>query len=243
MESKLKRIFRKLKSFGSVLRGVAKVSFSQEGEDIIINSLLERLHIKNPTYLDIGANEPIKFNNTYNMYLRGCRGTLVEPNAYLCAQLKSVRPNDNVLNYGIGSDNQRQADYYMFSNQHGVHNTFSKENAENTAREGYPIEKVVKLELKDINDVISENFKEAPTVISLDVEGLDEVILKKLNFEQHQPLIVCVETVDFSINKELTKLNSIIDYMASKNYFIYADTHLNTIFCSRKLFDYHMSKL
>jgi hypothetical protein len=85
-----------------------------------------------------------------------------------------------------------------------------------------------------VNEVIAEHFAGAPTVISLDVEGLDEIILDRLDFEKYQPLLVCVETVNFKVKGELNKRKSILDLMLSKGYFIYADTHVNTIFCSRK---------
>ncbi|MGB5027475.1 MAG: hypothetical protein WBO38_03165, partial [Chitinophagaceae bacterium] len=39
-------------------------SYSQSGEDIIVSYLFERMGIKKPTYLDIGANHPIALSNT-----------------------------------------------------------------------------------------------------------------------------------------------------------------------------------
>ena len=234
---KLKRIVRKLKSFGPVMKGIASVTFSQFGEDIIMLKMLERYKVKNITYLDIGANEPISSSNTYNFYLRGYSGVLIEPNMALCEELKSTRPRDKVLNFGIGNNNETEADYYMFGDNHTALNTFSKEEAINSEKEGIPIQKVIKLPLKDVNDVISENFTGSPTIISLDVEGLDEMILRKLDFDKHQPLLICVETVSFNMNKELIKKKSILDLLIDKGYFIYADTHVNTIFCSRELFN------
>ena len=234
---KIKRIIRKLKSCILVMRGIGKVSFSQYGEDNIIISILDRFNIKDVTYLDIGANEPIRINNTYNLYLRGYTGVLVEPNLVLCEQIKRARPRDKVLNFGIGINDQKEADYYMFAESNGVYNTFSKETAISTEKEGLSIHKVIKLPLKDINKVISDNFTKAPTIISLDIEGLDEEILRKLDFSKYQPLLICVETVNFSVKSELVKTSSLIDFLLSKGYFIYADTHINTIFCSRELFN------
>jgi len=230
----VKRIIRKLESFMLIMKGIGKVSFSQYGEDLIIVSIIDRFNIKNISYLDIGANQPIKLNNTYCLYLRGYSGVLVEPNVYLCNQLKSVRPNDKILNIGISDNNVEEADYYTFDD--GLYNTFSKETAVSTEKEGMQIKKIIKIALKDINEIISENFEQSPTIISLDVEGMDERILHKLDFEKYQPLLICVETVNFSIKSALIKTESLLDFMKSKGYFIYADTHINTIFCSEKLF-------
>lgn len=40
-------------------------SFSQFGEDLIIESALNIIKEKNITYLDIGANHPFLISNTY----------------------------------------------------------------------------------------------------------------------------------------------------------------------------------
>ena len=234
---KIKRIFRKLQSFMAVMKGLAGVSFSQFGEDIIMQKMLERYKVKNITYLDIGANYPILGSNTYNFYLRGYTGVLIEPNVVLYNKIKKVRPKDKCLNYGVGIDNQKEADYYMFAPENCGMNTFSAQEAQNYENEGVKIQKVVKLPLKDVNEVIAENFSESPTVISIDVEGLDELILNKIDFDKYQPLLICVETVNFNLNGELTKRQSILDLLLSKGYFIYADTHVNTIFCYRKRFN------
>jgi FkbM family methyltransferase len=232
-----KRIIRKFKSFLPVMRGIANVSFSQFGEDIIMLRMLERYGVVNITYLDIGANDPVHGSNTYAFYLRGFTGVLIEPNISLYNKLKNIRPMDKSLNFGISSGNHTDADYYMFSEENNGMNTFSKEEAINYEKEGFRIKKTIKLPLRDINDVLAENFNEAPTIISLDVEGLDEIILQKIDFEKYQPLLICVETVSYNKNGELTKRKGILDLLISKGYFIYADTHVNTIFCSRKKFD------
>ncbi len=239
---KIKRIFRKLHSFMPVMEGLAGVSFSQFGEDIIMLKMLERYKVKNITYLDIGANYPILGSNTYNFYLRGYTGVLIEPNEVLYNKIKKVRPKDKCFNFGVGIDNQKEADYYMFAPENCGMNTFSALEAQNYEKEGVKIQKVVKLPLKDINEVIADNFTDAPTVVSIDVEGLDELILNKFDFNKYQPLLICVETVNYNLDGELTKRQSILDLLISKGYFIYADTHVNTIFCSRKRFNELISK-
>src|SRR4051794_18414209 len=57
-----------------------RLSFAQQGEDLVVDSLFGALKVAKPTYLDIGAYEPIRSNNTYLFYRQGGRGVLVEPN-------------------------------------------------------------------------------------------------------------------------------------------------------------------
>src|SRR5262245_15943736 len=80
-----------------VRRKVAKTSFAQQGEDLIVESICGHLAIPIRTYLDIGAFDPTIASNTYFFYRKGCRGVLVEPNPALCRTLKRHRPRDTVL--------------------------------------------------------------------------------------------------------------------------------------------------
>src|SRR5262249_41785767 len=40
-------------------------SFAQSGEDLIVSFIFAHLKLSQPTYIDIGAGDPIKWNNTY----------------------------------------------------------------------------------------------------------------------------------------------------------------------------------
>ncbi len=135
---------------------------------MIVESICGFLKIEKPTYLDIGAADPIVSNNTYLFYQQGCRGVLVEPNPAFCLKLRSARPRDTVLDVGIGTTDQAEADYYVISGHLGEWlNTFSKEEAERvTSSPGSTnrIEKVLKMHLVNINKVIGEHFQRAPTL-------------------------------------------------------------------------------
>ncbi len=137
-------------------------TFSQAGEDRIVNFAITLLRLAPVTYLDIGANDPIVMNNTYYFYRQGHRGVLVEPNVELCKNLREVRPQDTTLAAGIGVTAVKEADYYLL-NHHAL-NTFSKEQAEKLVNEtnGHvKIKEVIKVPLLNINDVMQEHFKGA----------------------------------------------------------------------------------
>jgi hypothetical protein len=108
-----------------------KQSYSQQGEDLIVESIFDYLGIEHPSYLDVGAADPVRFNNTYLFHRKGCRGVLVEPNPDYCRRLSAERPKDTVLNIGIGFTDQKESDYYMIGGVANAAdlNTFSKEQA------------------------------------------------------------------------------------------------------------------
>jgi FkbM family methyltransferase len=227
-----KRLIRKTIASLYIFRAKANPSFAQAGEDVIVQYLFNKLKIKRPTYLDIGANLPVLGNNTYFFYNKGSRGVCVEPDPDLYRKIQRCRPKDTNLNYGIGVNNHASADFFIFPDPHSGWNTFSKEEAEQRERgTGIRIKEIKKSPLKSINEVIAENFETYPNFLSIDVEGLDLAILETIDFEKYKPEIICAETITFSPIRQGEKISEIADFLKTKNYFVFADTHINTIFC------------
>ncbi len=206
------------------------MSFAQCGEDIIINFILEQLGRHKPSYLDIGAHHASYLSNTYFFYKKGAVGVCVEPDPLLCESIKKRRKRDKCLNIGIGvSEKDKSAPFYVLSVK--TLSTFSKVEAERYASYGHhKIEEVLQIPLLTVNDVIKDNFANCPDFISLDVEGWDMQILKSLDLSRYRPPVFCIETLTYTENKTERKITEIIDYMLSKNYFLYADTYINSIF-------------
>lgn len=237
----LKSAVKKL--FVNALFAHLRRSYSQSGEDIIISDLFTRLGIGHPTYLDIGANEPVALSNTYRLYTRGSRGVCVEPNPVLYKKLLAKRKGDVCINAGVAFDERTSGDFYLFPEKfHGL-NTFSKSDAafwEHTGTKeiGKPkVEKTISMPLININEIMQKHFAGHPNFISLDVEGLDLEIARTIDFNQFRPEVFCVETLAYAENGKEIKNQSIIDFFTSKGYFIYADTYINTIFCRRDAYE------
>jgi FkbM family methyltransferase len=211
----------------------AHVSFAQQGEDLVIKNLFDTFNVIGPSYIDIGAWDPIINSNTYLFYWQGSRGVLVEPNPALCTRLKSVRPNDTVLNIGIGVTDQKDADYYIVEGD-GQANTFSKKQADGWGKiAGHSvIKKVIKMPLVNINEVLQENFKRGPDLFSVDAEGFDEAILKSLDFDRFRPKVICAETAELGTGKVIT---AIVGFLESKNYSVRGSTFVNSIFLDNAL--------
>ena len=181
------------------------------------------------TYLDVGAHDPIKINNTYYFYRKGSRGVLVEPNVAMCRRLREVRPADTTLEAGIGLTNEAAADYYLMTED--AWNTFSKEEAELMTRNTngrIKVEKVVKMPLYDINDVMHKYFDgRAPSYLSIDAEGLHLAILKKVDYARFRPKVICVETLVAGTNKYIPET---AEFMKTVDYVARGATFVNTLF-------------
>jgi FkbM family methyltransferase len=217
-------------------------SYSQSGEDIIISDLFARLNIAQPSYLDIGANEPIALSNTYRLYSKGSRGVCIEPNPVLYKKLRATRAKDVCINAGVAFDESTEADYFVFpEDAHGL-NTFSKTDADFWEQTGieslgkFKVQEVIKTKLININDLISSYFNPYPNFISLDVEGLDLQIAKTLDFEKYKPEVFCVETLMYTNDKKELKNQELISFFNERGYFVYADTYINTVFCLKSAY-------
>ncbi len=207
----------------------SRTSFAECGEDLVIYDLAHLiLKLQKPTYLDIGAANPVRANNTYLMYTMHSRGVLVEPNPTFVEQERTERPEDVVLNVGIGIDGTREADYYVIRNRPEL-NTFSPGQAamlRKTISDDI-VERVVKMPLMPINRVIEDHFAgKGPDVLSIDVEGLDLAILRTLDFDKLRPGVICAETIlgPTGTNRELG------EFVVSKGYVVRGGSHVNTVF-------------
>jgi FkbM family methyltransferase len=211
-----------------------KKSYSQCGEDIIIQFIFNNLKITKPTYIDIGANHPFLINNTFLFYKSGSRGINIEPNISLYNKLKKERRRDINLCLGI-SDKIGELDFYKISPN--PLSTFSKEEAYKLRDEyNCKIEEIIKVKVETLPNIIQKYCNGIfPDLLSIDVEGLDEKILKSIDFENSSPTIIVAETSDFSlVYRENLKRHEIIDFLKNKGYIDYADTRINTIFVKKE---------
>jgi FkbM family methyltransferase len=217
-----------------------KTSYSQCGEDLIVDFLLTWvLKITNPTYLDIGAHHPFNLNNTYLFYKRGERGVSIEPDPDLFLKIAKYRPYDVNINKGVGvTDGHQSTDFYIMSSR--TLNTFSKTEAERMNKSGnIKIDSVKKIDLVHINEIIAQYFELRPLdFLSIDVEGWDLQILKSLDFNKCRPNVICVETIIFNEGRKIEKQQATIDFLLSKEYVVYADTSINSIFVRAELLQF-----
>jgi FkbM family methyltransferase len=208
----------------------AKHSYAQAGEDLIVDFIVKAMQIEDVTYLDIGAHHPTQFSNTYLFYKRGFRGVLVEPDPELMASIRAARPRDVCIEAGVGIQAATTAEFFVMSTR--TLNTFSKAEAQRYEAMGTQrIENVLSVPLVTLDDIFADRFPDKePTLVSIDIEGLDFEVLLTLNLNKYRPPIVCVETLQYSETREEVKDTRIAQLMLEKGYFVYGDTYINTIF-------------
>ncbi len=231
----IKRIISKVIG-GNYKDEFIKSSYSQSGEDLIIDHLFQELEIEKPSFIDIGAHHPRYINNTFLFYKKGSRGINIEPDPELISRFQSMRSDDVNLNIGIG-ESEGEADFYIMNEP--ALNTFLKEEAERTMKENsnYKIQEIKQIQISSISSVIQKYCNgKFPELLSIDVEGLDEIILKSINYGGVAPTVMCVETLSFSTKGRGRKNVELIDFLKHKGYMVYADTFINTIFVKEDIY-------
>lgn len=206
-----------------------RLSYAQQGEDLVLQAVLEHVGIPKPRYLDIGAFHPSISSNTFLFYAKGSRGVLVEPNPFMAELLRRARPEDTVLEVGVSVDGSDSADYYVIRERPQL-NTFSREQADRYVAESGPqtIEAVVKVPLRSIDSILEEHFgRTPPDLVSIDVEGLDLAMLQTLSFDRFRPAVLCVETLVYGTNEQREPT---LELLRGHGYEVRAGTFVNTIF-------------
>lgn len=203
------------------------LSFSQQGEDIVLYHLLKNgMKIEKPTYLDIGAADPVVSNNTYLLHWADGHGVLAEPNPMYQARLVMHRPHDVIVQAGVGVSDAREADYYVIRGNPAL-NTFSpKDVAVRRKAAGEDVvERVIPMPLISVNHLIAQHLGAAPDLLSIDIEGLDLAVLRTLDFTKYRPAVIIAESLP---------RGPIPEFLASKGYQLRGASMYNVIFADPK---------
>ena len=98
-------------------KSALKRSFSQQGEDLILDrvltSVLRKDVFKPHTYVDVGAYDAIDHSVTYLLYLRGWKGVVFDPSLSTQKSFKRWRKRDVFVNAVVGNEDGVDVDFYV----------------------------------------------------------------------------------------------------------------------------------
>jgi hypothetical protein len=202
------------------LYGGFRISFSQFGEDLLIASLVR--DIQYGTYVDVGCNSPVRFNNTYRLYLQGWSGLNIDGNSALIAKYARIRPRDISICEVISSDKTQTP---FFISESGLQSSLSQKFL--------GTEKIDRTEImtpKALSDVLDEYkfTNKKIDLLCIDIEGYDLDAIKSLNFSKHRPYIICIEDFEFQITDK--KKSQISDYLTKLKYIFVGHCHPSILF-------------
>lgn len=217
--------FRKILNY--YFDGFSVRSYSQEGEDLILNRFFDNEKIG--FYVDVGAHHPMRFSNTYLFYKKGWSGINIDAMPGSMSIFNNYRHRDINIELPI-SDENKTLTYYAFDEP--AFNGFSEELS--LIRDGHQGCRIIfkkKMETKTLAHVLDEYLPKGQNIdfLTIDVEGLDFSVLLSNDWVKFSPKIVLVEILE----ERLENINSseIAVYMKSKGYFVFAKTFNTVFFC------------
>lgn len=168
------------------------VTYSQNGEDLMLLNIFKILGIDKPSYLDLGAHHPTTISNTRLLYEHGSRGVNIEANPNLLPNFTLDRAEDINVNVGVG-EFEGDALFYMYSDTSG-RNTFSNKEVESMERVLTPRARIT-IPVITVNQIVEKYCGGVfPNLLLCDIEGWDFRVLASADFKKHyKPAIICVE--------------------------------------------------
>jgi Methyltransferase FkbM domain len=164
--------------------------YSQFGEQAFI---IDYFNGSGGCYLDVGAGQPVKGSNTFQLYRCGWRGVCVDPIAQNAWLHRIIRRKDFFVRTLVG--NPGRTNFWQF--EPSGYSTTSAEVASQVIEfygRGVHLVDVVELEIKSMHEVAAE-FIEPSRIrfISIDVEGADSKVLRSNDWNILKPELICIE--------------------------------------------------
>lgn len=205
------------------------MSYAQEGEDLFLKRYFNNK--RKGFFVDVGAHHPIRFSNTYLFYKMGWRGINVDAMPDSMTEFNKVRPDDTNLEMGI-SEKEGELEFYIFNEP--ALNTFSQEVAKSKdGLRNYKIIDTKVVETYPLSSVLDKHldFSQEIDFMSIDVEGLDLLVLQSNNWEKYKPKLILIEDTD-RVNLMNIENLPITKFLLAHNYTPIART-FNTLFFER----------
>lgn len=202
------------------------MSYSQEGEDLILNRIFDGK--ENGFYIDVGAHHPVRFSNTYFFYKKNWCGINIEPNPNVVSIFKAARLRDINLQVGV-SDSTQTLKYYYFDEP--ALNTFDADIVEDRLRNTqYKVIKVENIPMLRLDEILAAYVPIGQKIdfLSIDVEGFDFMVLKSNNWSKFRPTCVLVEVLNSTLEKIMG--SDIHIYMKNNSYSLLSRTYNTLIY-------------
>jgi FkbM family methyltransferase len=209
----------------------AEQTYGQCAEDVIVCGLIRALSFRQDKiwgrrYLEIGANHPVSCSATYLMHKQfGMTGVLVEANPELVPALQRFRPADTIVAAAVVPQPADFVDLHI-SKQNEL-SSIDKNFVETWHDPKGHIRKTVTVPALTLNQILEKHFgKSSPSLLSIDVEGLDFALLKTIDWRRWRPSIIQIEP---SENYAPGTTTAMMDALAQQGYAAVAITPVNLI--------------
>ena len=195
-------MLKKIKDFITykLKNGYVIENYSWDALDIVIS----QFHPEVGFYIDIGSNDPRSSSSTYLLYKKGWKGLCIDPNSRYKAYYKKIRPNDIFLDCAISSS-KKEINFFKFGSD--KMNTTNPNQYKNVVDQ-YDESKASFLKFQEQSIVPADSLNNiiktyAPNqtinLLTIDVEGSEEDVLKSIDLNRYRPILILIETHNFNL--------------------------------------------
>jgi FkbM family methyltransferase len=174
-------------------------SFAQGAEDLIIPYLATNHFSITGTgrYVDVGCNAPVRYSNTFELYLRGWRGLNIDANEDLISECKRVRKEDVSIQAAV-SDSVREVTFHEAEGS--LMSTIDEAKIDEW--KNLPVfseKRQRKVFTRTLTSILDEHWTHGRSIdlLTIDVEGHDFRVLKSLDIAKYRPKIIVIEMHNF----------------------------------------------
>lgn len=164
------------------------VSYAQNFEDVMLWRALK--HIENGVYVDVGAQNPIIDSVSKAFYEHGWRGIHFEPVPYYADLLRQDRPDEVVLEVAL-SDVEGTLEFNVIAKT-GLSTAVNNYAQRHYSDQGFESQKIQVPTLTLTSALRSIEDKDVHW-LKIDVEGLEEKVLKGWDSQVLRPWIMVIE--------------------------------------------------
>ena len=169
-----------------------RISYSQFAEDLILSHILG-YEASAGLYLDVGCYQPITWSNTFIFYQRGWSGLCIDANPSFGPAWQTFRPRDRFINAALGSETAKYS-YASFEDRPACNRLVENDELNDFVLAERP-NQVTQVRCANIMALIREAKIDAEKIdlLSIDVEGMDEAIIRMMDWSMFRPKAVVLE--------------------------------------------------
>jgi hypothetical protein len=205
----------------------AEFSFSQLGEDRIIDYHTYYLPPNAGFYIDVGCFHPFCYSNTFLLWKRGYRGINIDIDQNKIDLFDQARPDDTNICACI-SDREIEMEAFEFSDSDlnrllptGSFDPRSVNGVQPIGRRKCVTQRL---------DAIVRNsiYSDRPCILlNIDCEGLDEKVLDGANLSSLKPYLICIES------HSISNRNALTERLSNEGYHLSAFLEYSSIFIKK----------
>jgi FkbM family methyltransferase len=174
------------------------ISYSANLEDVILNRVFK--DIESGFYVDVGSYKPIDASNTMALYAKGWKGVACDPiynfEKLWANEWHALRPRDIIVRDLIGDRESGEAEFFMCNYRGlstGAKNIVEKHRDISGASVADNGAKVGTTTLTRVLDHCLNGH--TLHLVCIDVEGMEEQVLRGLNFAKYKPWVFVIEAI------------------------------------------------